>query len=73
MSVKCIALDMDRTTLNAQGMLSEENKKAIRLAIEKGIHVVIASGRVFSSLPGEVTERSPVTERRSMKFPQGDV
>ena len=43
MSVKCIALDMDRTTLNAQGMLSEENKKAIRLAIEKGVHVVIAS------------------------------
>ena len=56
MSVKCIALDMDRTTLNAQGMLSEENKKAIRLAIEKGVHVVIASGRAFSSLPGEVTE-----------------
>ena len=73
MSVKCIALDMDRTTLNAQGMLSEENKKAIRLAIEKGVHVVIASGRAFSSLPGELNMRSPVTERRSMKFPQGDV
>lgn len=56
MSVKCIALDMDRTTLNAQGILSEENKKAICRAIEKGIHVVIASGRAFSSLPEEVTE-----------------
>ena len=55
MSVKCIALDMDRTTLNAQGMLSEENRKAICFAIEKGVHVVIASGRAFSSLPGEVT------------------
>ena len=55
MSVKCIALDMDRTTLNAQGMLSEENRKAICFAIENGVHVVIASGRAFSSLPGEVT------------------
>lgn len=55
MSIKCIALDMDRTTLNADGRLSEKTKKALEYAIEKGVHVVIASGRAFSALPEEVT------------------
>lgn len=54
MSIKCIALDMDRTTLNGQGKLSEENKEALLYAIQKGVHVCIASGRAFSALPQDV-------------------
>lgn len=54
MKIQCIALDMDRTTLNAQGKLSEGNRKALSAAIEKGIHIVIASGRAFSTLPKDV-------------------
>lgn len=52
--IKCIALDLDRTTLNAQGQLSEDNRRAIETAIEKGVHVVIASGRAFDTLPKDV-------------------
>lgn len=54
MAVKCIALDMDRTTLNAQGKLSDENREALLYAIKKGVHVCIASGRAFSALPEDV-------------------
>ncbi len=54
MSIKCIALDMDKTTLNAQGKLSEKNKAALEYAIKKGVHVVVASGRAFSALPADV-------------------
>lgn len=54
MNIKCIALDLDRTTLNAQGILSEGNQKALEYAISKGVHIVIASGRPFDALPKDV-------------------
>lgn len=54
MDIKCIALDLDRTTLNAQGKLSKANEEAIRKAIAKGIQVCIASGRAFDTLPQDV-------------------
>ena len=54
MAVKCIALDMDKTTLNAQGKLSKENREALLYAIKKGVHVCSASGRAFSALPEDV-------------------
>lgn len=52
--IRCIALDLDGTTLNSQGKLSERNKKAIERALEHNIHVMIASGRPLASLPEEV-------------------
>lgn len=54
MTIKCMAFDMDRTTLNAEGKLSQKNKEALEYAIKKGVHVVIASGRAFSALPKDV-------------------
>lgn len=54
MSIQMIALDMDRTTLNAEGKLSEETKRALEYAIAKDVHIVIASGRSFSALPKDV-------------------
>ena len=52
--IRCIALDLDGTTLNSLGNLSERTRKAIQAALERKIHVVIASGRPVSSLPEEV-------------------
>ena len=54
MNIKCIALDMDKTTLNRESRLSEKNKEALEFAIKKGVHVVVASGRAFSALPADV-------------------
>ena len=54
MDIKCIALDLDRTTLNEHARLSGNNREALEYAISKGIHIVIASGRGFDSLPEDV-------------------
>jgi len=54
MDIKCIALDLDRTTLNAQGRLSDGNRAALEYAIGHGVHIVIASGRPLGSLPEDV-------------------
>ena len=56
MKIKCIALDLDRTTLDSQGHLREENRTAIESAVADGVHVVVASGRSLDSLPAEITD-----------------
>ncbi|WP_236034931.1 Cof-type HAD-IIB family hydrolase [Alkalihalobacterium elongatum] len=43
--IKLIAIDMDGTLLNNRHEISEENRQAIKEAEEKGIHVVISTGR----------------------------
>ena len=45
--VQMIATDVDGTLLNDEGKISRENQKALRLAQEKGILVVIATGRSY--------------------------
>ena len=56
MSIRCIVLDLDKTTLNKEGKLSAENRAAIESCIKKGIEIIIASGRPYNALPQEVTE-----------------
>lgn len=47
---KLIAIDLDGTLLNSYGEVSEKNANAVKKAIENGIEVVLASGRVYSSV-----------------------
>lgn len=56
MAIKCIALDLDGTTLDKDGKLPEENRKEIEEAIAQGIEIVIASGRAYDTLPKEVLD-----------------
>nr|WP_247747447.1 Cof-type HAD-IIB family hydrolase [Alkalihalobacillus sp. BA299] len=44
-NIKLIAIDMDGTLLNDRNEISAENRKAIKEAEERGIHVVISTGR----------------------------
>ncbi|REJ09985.1 Cof-type HAD-IIB family hydrolase [Halobacillus trueperi] len=46
--IKLIALDLDGTTVNHEGEVSEANTAAIKKAKEKGIHVVLSTGRSLS-------------------------
>lgn len=55
MRIRCIAIDLDRTTLNTQGKLSGENRKMLEAASDAGIEIVAASGRSLDSLPEEIT------------------
>ena len=54
MEIKLIALDLDGTTLNSIGLLTQVTKDAIESVIEKNLYVVIATGRAFSALPEEI-------------------
>lgn len=45
--IKLIAIDLDGTLFDKEKNISEENKQAIKEAKEKGIYVVIATGRPY--------------------------
>ena len=49
MQIKLIATDMDDTLLNSQVQVSERNKAAIHKALAAGVHVLLATGRMFLS------------------------
>ena len=47
--IKLIALDLDGTLLHSDKSISEANRRAVRRALDSGIHVVLASGRMHSA------------------------
>lgn len=49
MDYKLIAVDMDGTLLNSDNVVSDKNKNMLKVATEKGIQVVISTGRIFTS------------------------
>lgn len=51
---KLLALDLDGTTLGDRASLSQANKEALHRAMEAGVHIVVATGRSFSSLPESI-------------------
>ncbi|AYE38097.1 HAD family phosphatase [Companilactobacillus zhachilii] len=50
MSYKVIALDLDDTLLTSQKTISKQNKVAIKNALDKGIKVVLCSGRTHNAV-----------------------
>lgn len=50
MMYKLVAIDLDGTLLNSEGEVSVENREAISLAKEKGIEIVLCSGRITNSV-----------------------
>ena len=53
---KLIALDMDGTLLKGDNTISQETKKAIKLAKEKGIKIVITTGRPLQGVMNYLEE-----------------
>lgn len=47
---KLVVIDLDGTMLNQYGIITEKTKKAISKAQEKGVEVMIASGRAITSV-----------------------
>lgn len=56
MNIKLIAIDLDGTLLSSDRKLSEENKKAIKKAKEKGIQIVLCTGRPLRSMKHYLSE-----------------
>ena len=55
MSIKMIALDLDGTTLTSSREVTERTLEAFRKAAAKGVHIVVSTGRPFTSLPENIT------------------
>ncbi|MDD6024407.1 MAG: HAD family hydrolase [Oscillospiraceae bacterium] len=53
---KLIALDLDETLLDSNSKLPPKNRAALLRAAAEGIHIVVASGRSYASLPQEMLE-----------------
>ena len=47
---KLIAIDIDGTLLNSYGEVSNENKEAINMALQKNVEVVLTSGRMPNAI-----------------------
>jgi len=47
--IKLVALDIDGTLLNSQGLIPKANRRAISRARERGVKVVLATARAFLS------------------------
>jgi Cof subfamily protein (haloacid dehalogenase superfamily) len=45
---KLVCIDLDGTLLNSKKYISQENTEAITSAIDKGVNIVICSGRIFA-------------------------
>lgn len=50
MSIKLVAIDLDGTLLNSQHQITPAVKEAVIQAKNKGVRVVLASGRPFSGI-----------------------
>lgn len=49
MKYKLVAIDMDGTLLNSHDNISERTRYAINNAIDKGIKIVLSTGRIYLS------------------------
>lgn len=53
-SFRLVALDLDGTLFNSEGKVSDENKTAIKQAINHNVIFVISTGRPYKGLPLEI-------------------
>jgi Cof subfamily protein (haloacid dehalogenase superfamily) len=47
--IQLIAIDLDGTLLNSEHQVSERTEKALKAAIAKGVHIILATGKTFQS------------------------
>ena len=52
--IRMIALDLDGTTLTSDRKISRRTREVFERCREKGVHVVVSTGRVFTALPEDV-------------------
>lgn len=55
-AIKMVALDLDGTTLNRRKQITPRTVEAFGRAMEKGVHIVVSTGRTFHSLPAQIFE-----------------
>ena len=59
-TIKMVALDLDGTTFNSAGDISERTVKALEDAAAAGAHIVVSTGRSYASLPQHIKDVSGI-------------
>ena len=54
MQYRLIAFDLDGTLLDGEKHIPPENLAALYAAAERGMHIVLATGRIYPGLPEEL-------------------
>ena len=54
--IKMVALDLDGTTLNNKREISPRTIAAFEACRDKGVHVVVSTGRTYGALPENITQ-----------------
>ena len=49
MKYKLVCIDIDGTLLNSRKMVTKKTKKVLKEAYDKGVHIVITTGRIFNN------------------------
>lgn len=71
MSIQLIALDLDGTLLNSDKKISPRNKEALKRAADKGVKLILCTGRASSAVKDYVEElgiREPVITFQGSKI-----
>lgn len=45
--IRLIGIDIDGTLLDSRGRLPERNRRAVRAAVDRGVHIVLVTGRAY--------------------------
>lgn len=53
-NIRLIAMDLDGTTFNSAGDISERTVAALESAARMGVHIVVSTGRSYASLPDHI-------------------
>lgn len=56
MTIKMIAFDIDDTLLSSEGKILESTKRAVKLALKKGIKIVLCTGRPLAGVTHYLNE-----------------
>lgn len=53
-NIRIVALDLDGTTFNSAGDITERTVRALEDAAALGVHIVVSTGRSYASLPDHI-------------------
>lgn len=60
LNIRMVALDLDGTTFNSEGRISERTVKTLEEAASTGAHIVVSTGRSYASLPQHIKDISGI-------------
>lgn len=66
MDIKLIAIDLDGTLLNSDHVISDNVRKSIEYAQNKGVQIVLASGRPYSGMEAILKELNIQNEQNAV-------